>query len=61
MNDMSNSEIERLEREIAERQARLGEISKVVTRTQLAGMTVREIAQLDPAIVNRALQEGASA
>ena len=51
-----SSEIERLEREIAERQARLAEISKTVTREQLAGMTVREIAALDPAVVNRALE-----
>jgi hypothetical protein len=50
------SEVERLEREIAERQSRLAEISRVVTREELAAMTPREIAELDPVIVNRALE-----
>jgi len=57
---MSDSEIERLNREIAERQARLGEISQTVTREQLEAMSVRQIADLDPAVVNRALEEGAA-
>jgi hypothetical protein len=55
-----SSEIEKLEKEIAERQARLAEISQTVTREQLAAMSVRQIAALDPVIVNRALQEGAT-
>ena len=54
---MSNSEeVERLEREIAERQTHLAEISKPVTREQLAGMTVREVADLSPAVVKRAME-----
>jgi uncharacterized protein (DUF3084 family) len=54
---MSTSEIERLEREIAERQERLEELTKTtVTREELAAMSPSEIAKLDPAIVNRALE-----
>jgi hypothetical protein len=53
-----SDEIDRLNREIAERQARLGEISETVTREQLAAMTVRQIADLPPEVVRRALGEG---
>jgi hypothetical protein len=53
---MTENEVERLEREITERQARLAEINPTLTREQLEGMTPRQIADLDPAVVNRALE-----
>jgi hypothetical protein len=58
---MSDGEEETLKREIAERQTRLGEISSTVTREQLAAMTVRQIADLPPDVVRRALGDGETA
>lgn len=52
---MSDSEIERLEREIAERQERLAVLNVMVTREQLAAMSPTAIAKLDPAVVNRVM------
>lgn len=53
-----SSEIEQLEREIAERTARLAELKRnAVTRDELRQMTPQQVRALDPALVDQALAE----
>jgi hypothetical protein len=54
---VSNSEIKTLEGEIAQRQARLDVLKPPVTREQVMGMTPRELAAYDPAVIRAALVE----
>lgn len=50
-----NDEIGRLRAEIEERRARLLELQPPLSREDLTGMTAREIADLPPGVLRRAL------
>lgn len=52
------NEAERLEREIAERQARLAEVREPLTVERLRGMSPTQIAALPAETVNRVLAAG---